>query len=353
MAGTPPTYTTNGSGYGVNYYYDCVGYASSPTCGPIEIEGKLTSQSSTTAGALSALMIRESFDENTAMAAIGVTYTGTGTGTVNFYYRPNNSYATTVAGSSVTLPIYLRLVNNGTTISGYSSTDNETWTLVGSTTSVSLPKMYYVGMASANASNSSGPNNATVFSGIIYDTSLPSTTNMMLWLRSNVGVVSSSGSVSQWNDQSGLGNNATQSTGTLQPALTTGAINSGVLPALTFNGTSQFMNLPSGFANLTNGYSAFVVLEPTSSSATGVPCVVGNAANSDAVFPETIGKNAALYAFNGSTSSNVTTTTTPLSNTSYQLLEETLLPGATAGTATGTIFVNGTQIKQSTDHAKS
>ena len=79
-----------------------------------------------------------------------------------------------------------------------------------------------------------------------------------------------------------------------------------------------------------------------------MPCVVGNASNSNAVFPETIGKNAALYAYNGTTSSNVTTTTTPLSNTSYQLFGGNIAARGYKRTATGTIFVNGTQIKQST-----
>ena len=250
----------------MNYYDDQLAFTSTPTCGNIEIEGQLTSQSSTTAGALSALMMRDLSDQLAGMAAIGATETGSGTGTVNFYYRSRSSYAVTVTGASVTLPTYLRLVRNGNTISGFSSSDNETWSLVGSTTAVSMPNLYYVGFASSNNSATNTTNNASVFKYITYDTSLPSTANMLLWLRSDVGVVSPSGSVSQWNDQSGNSNNATQKHGYTAADSDAVPLNSGVLPAISFNGTSQFMNLPTDFANLTSGYSAFIVLEPTSSS---------------------------------------------------------------------------------------
>ncbi|MES6521693.1 hypothetical protein U6N80_12210, partial [Cutibacterium acnes] len=176
--------------------------------------------------------------------------------------------------------------------------------------------VYNVGFISSNGGKSALK--TAVFTNVCYATSVPQpSSNLALWLRSDYGVTSSGGAVSQWSDFSGQGNTATQSTGSAQPTLATGAVNSAILPAVNFNGSSQFLNLPSGFANLTNGASIFVVTKPTSSTATGDPFALGNASNSDAVFSQTVGKNASLNAWNGTTSSSVATTTSPLSNSQY------------------------------------
>ena len=178
-------------------------------------------------------------------------------------------------------------------------------------------------------------------------TSVPQqSANLMLWLRSDVGVTESSGSVSQWNDQSGNSNNATQSTGADQPAFVTGALNSGALGTLTFDGSAEFLNLPTDFANLASGCSIFIVGNSTSSVATGNLLSLGNSSNSDAVIAQNVGTQAKMFAYNSSTSSSVVTTDNPLSTGSYQLLEEIYAPGATNGTST--ILVNGTQHVQST-----
>lgn len=344
-AGNPPTYTISGSGYGFNYGFgqaeDQLAFASTPTSGNIEITAKLTSQTSSTGAA--GLMMR---DNNVCIAnnACVVAYAGT---VYMTYFAQGQNNTTLITGPTYTGNVYLRLANNGGAITGYCSPDGESWSIIGSTGSF-MPNVYNVGFMAYNV-NSNALNTA-VFTNVCYATSVPQpSSNFALWLRADSGVTSSSGAVSQWSDQSGQGNNATQSTGSAQPTLTSGAVNSAALPAVLLNGTSQFLNLPSGFANLTNGASIFVVAKPTSSTATGDPCAFGNASNSDAVFPQTVGKNASLNAWNGTTSSSVATTTSPLSNSQYQLLEEVLLPGATAGTATGTIWVNGSQKVQATN----
>jgi hypothetical protein len=197
------------------------------------------------------------------------------------------------------------------------------------------------------SSSVNGTLNTTVFDYVTYMSSVPQpSSNLLLWLRSDVGVTSASGKVSAWADQSGNSNNASQTTGTLQPSLTTGAINSGVLPTIAFNGTSQYMSLPSDFANLTSGVSVFVVLDRTSTTGTDVAFTCGNASNANAVIAETTGQNAELVC-NGGTNSNVTTTNTPITANTYLLLEETYAPGSTNGT--GTIYVNGVQKAQATN----
>lgn len=64
--------------------------------------------------------------------------------------------------------------------------------------------------------------------------------------------------ISQWNDVSGSGNNATQTTPANQPLYKTNAING--LPVLSFNGTSNFFNLPDGTIPYGNSsYTVFIV----------------------------------------------------------------------------------------------
>jgi hypothetical protein len=341
-AATPPTYTTSGSGTGIGN--DKLGFARTTATGNTEIRGRITSQSSTVTNAFTGLMMRESdITQSCGMAAIGVQVDGT----VYFAYRPRTGNSvTTVAGPVVTLPLYVRLVRSGDTITGYySQTDPQTFTSLGSVTETNImPSLYYVGFC-AYSTNSTL--NTVVYDYVTYMTALPTpSANLLLWLRGDIGVVGTS-TVSQWSDQSTNGRDATQTTAGLKPSLVTGALNSGVLPTLSFSGT-QYLNLAANYTGFSNAVSIFLVLEPASAVATGDPCAFGNALNSDAVFAQTIGTQASLASYNGTTPSTVTTTTNPLSTSQYKLLEETLVPGATAGTGTGTIYVNGSQIIQST-----
>lgn len=344
-AGSPPTYTISGAGTGFSLSGDSMSFVSTPASGNIEFEGEVVSQGATGANAQAGLMIRSTVDGHETAYAIAVTPGGG----CNFYYHEFSTINGVITGPVITAPVYLRLVRNGSTISGYYSTTGlGNWTLVGSyTVTRALPNLYFVGFLVD--SSVSGTLNTSVFKYVTYMSSVPQPSSTLLqWLRADVGVTSTAGKVSAWADQSGNANNATQATGALQPSVVAGAIDSAVMPTVTFNGTSQYMSVASDFANLTSGATVIAVLEPTSATATGTPCAYGNAANSDAIFPQTIGTQAKLNVYNSTTSSSVTTTTNPLSNSSYQILEETFLPGASANTGTGTIYVNGTQQAQST-----
>lgn len=345
-SGSPPTYTIAGGGTGIGTSVDNLTFVSTPAAGNVEIEGRVKTQQNTNAAAEAGLMMSDNLTDHAAIAAIAVTPSNG----VNFHYRTHGGSITTVNVAALTAPIYLRLARSGNSISGFYSSDGIVWTLVGTDTPGSgsvMPNYFLTGMYVSSAV--SGTLSSCVFDYLIYMTSVPQqASNLLLWLRSDVGVTYAAGKVSAWADQSGNSNNASQGTGNLQPALTTGAINNSILPAITFNGTSQYMSMGADFANLTTGASIFLVLDPTSSSGTGDPCAFGNAANSDAIFAQTVGQNAKLFTYHGSTSSSVATTNTPLTISSYQLLEMTFLQGSGSGTGTGTIFVNGTQEKQST-----
>ena len=76
----------------------------------------------------------------------------------------------------------------------------------------------------------------------IANTNLTIGSELVAWLAADNGVTADgSGNVSQWNDQSGNGNNATITTGT-QPTVTSAAING--LPAIHFDGTSNLLEIP-------------------------------------------------------------------------------------------------------------
>lgn len=84
----------------------------------------------------------------------------------------------------------------------------------------------------------------------------------VLWLRADLGITQATG-VSIWADQSPNGNNFTQSTGANQPGYNTTGNARGTGPALTFNGTSQFLGAAAAILGNTN-FSLFVVMKDTS-----------------------------------------------------------------------------------------
>ncbi len=162
----------------------------------------------------------------------------------------------------------------------------------------------------------------------------------MLWLRSDLGVISSAGSVSEWDDVSGLANNATQSVGGNKPTVVANVLNG--LPAVTF-GASQFLQVPAGMSDFTGGASIFAILNPTSVTAGARILDFGNGtASNNLQLQEPSTNGAALYAFNGASSSNVTASSA-LNLNQFQLLE-----AVHNGAALGTLYTNSVQQAQNT-----
>ncbi len=94
------------------------------------------------------------------------------------------------------------------------------------------------------------------------------TTNLKLWLKADAGTntTTDGAAVSNWADQSGNGNNATQSTTANQPTYVASALNG--KPAIHFNG-GEDLNLPtaSTLGILNSDYEMFIVARTNSSSA--------------------------------------------------------------------------------------
>ena len=81
------------------------------------------------------------------------------------------------------------------------------------------------------------------------------------WLSADKQVTSNgSGQVSQWNDQSPVGVNATQTTTSAQPILVPGAMNG--KPVIRFDGNTQYLNLGPDMTNMTAGITTFAVFTP-------------------------------------------------------------------------------------------
>ncbi|MFX4971186.1 hypothetical protein ABTB72_19600, partial [Acinetobacter baumannii] len=85
-----------------------------------------------------------------------------------------------------------------------------------------------------------------------------------------------------------------QTTSGNRPTLVPNALNG--LPAVAFNGTSQYLQLPGGFANFTSGASIFAMIKPTGVTAGARILDLGNGATSDNLqLQEPASSSAALY----------------------------------------------------------
>ena len=158
------------------------------------------------------------------------------------------------------------------------------------------------------------------------------TNSMTLWLKSDNGVVQSSGNVSLWADNSGSGNDATQSNSSYQPTLTSDTQNG--LPSINFNGSSQYLQLPANLLNFGKGFSAFIVTSPANSGA-GTIYGTANGSASDNVDAGSSGTTATASIYAGSSGSSLSASSA-LTLNQYQLLE---VFESTGGT--GSVSING------------
>jgi hypothetical protein len=84
---------------------------------------------------------------------------------------------------------------------------------------------------------------------------------LTIWLSADVGTVMVDGLVATWRDRSASHNDASQLTPSYRPSITSDW--RAGRPAVRFDGMNDFLAFPSGFDNLSNGLSLFVVLDMT------------------------------------------------------------------------------------------
>ena len=346
------TYTIGGGGTGVGGSQGIGGTSDSfrfvytAVTGNFEMIANVASQTNTSSYATAGLMMRGStyyyaplspLDPTVGMAYLSVSPKNG----VNFMYRPQDGTpAMTVLGPSIGTPKYLRLVRSQNSLAGYQSADGVSWVLVGTYNYAAAP--FQNSDAGFAVSSNANPTLSTaVFNTVNFINPVPQrSANMLAWYRADSGVIYNSGTskVSQWQDQSGNANHASQSTSGNQPTLSTASINN--LPAINFAGaSSQYLTLPAGFANFTSGAQVFVVIAPTSTQP-AVPAKIvdiGNGTASDNLFMQMKTNTTGGYgSYNNTTSSEIVTTAASI-GTSFQLIE-----GILDNAGNGTVRLNGT-----------
>lgn len=171
---------------------------------------------------------------------------------------------------------------------------------------------------------------------------------LKLWLDASLpsSIAEVAGSVSQWNDISGNGYHATQGTGSRQPS--TGAATLGGLNVISFDGTSDYLELANGVLDSTA--NTFVSVFRTPSSFTGANGVIIGALFTNRFFVgfDTAGNLFTRFGNSGNFSSGIALST----NTAYIVMATALSAGtaqvnlstgassSTSGQTIGTTYTN-------------
>ena len=209
--------------------------------------------SSADAAAQSALVMRESLDASASSAAVVVS-----NGTTRFVRRLATGNDSVASGSAATsVPCWLKLVRNGSTITASISTDGHMWTGLGSDTVPLGSSSIYAGLAVSNGVADATSTAMASFDNI-RSTFLPGE-GLLLWLKADAGTTQGTGgTVSLWADQSGNGNDAAQSSPFNQPQWVDDAINGH--PTLRFDGNSDSLATAQPVITTNNNATVLVVV---------------------------------------------------------------------------------------------
>ena len=138
------TFTVLGAGADVWYSSDAFNYAYMLLTDNAWIVARVATVSDQAAWVKAGVMIRSSLDPSSAQAFMLVSHAK---GTAFQRRTSFDGGSVSTPGAQVTAPYWVKLVRNGSTISGYESADGTTWTLVGSDTFTNLPTAVYAGLA--------------------------------------------------------------------------------------------------------------------------------------------------------------------------------------------------------------
>ena len=151
-AGAGMSYTINGEGPDISGTSDKCYFVSVPMSGNFTVSARVASQANSNVWAKAGLMVRES-------TAVGSRYVATlltpGNG-VRFQARTSLNASSSDSGTAgIVAPHWVRIVRNGTTLSGWRSADGVTWTQQGGNQTIAMTDTVMVGMVvtSNSASN--------------------------------------------------------------------------------------------------------------------------------------------------------------------------------------------------------
>jgi regulation of enolase protein 1 (concanavalin A-like superfamily) len=144
------TFTVNGSGASITGTADQFHYAYQSASANYTITARVVSMTNTNSGAQAGVMIRETLASGSPMVNINVTPSN---GVTWLYRTTANGSATGSRTSGLLAPYWVRIIRNGSTFTGYYSSNGVTWTQQGMVT-VSMANTAYIGLVESSRTNS-------------------------------------------------------------------------------------------------------------------------------------------------------------------------------------------------------
>ena len=159
------TFTVSGKGAAFDGTADECQFAYTPITGDCAITARLfdmiaLEESNARAG----IMIRDNLDANSSLAAMLMTWEG-----ARFQYRTKaGAPSDHVSDTKISAPMWLRVVRSGDTLSGYTSADGNTWSLLSSQT-VTMDSKVFLGMAVSQQDPKNGYFSDAIFTDLKID----------------------------------------------------------------------------------------------------------------------------------------------------------------------------------------
>ncbi len=145
-----PTFTIVGSGADIWNTADAFQYVSQTASGNTTITARVNTEEIQVSGwSKAGVMIRETTASNSANAAVLVTPSN---GVVMQWRTTTGGSCTNIDITGKTAPLWVRMVRNGSTFTGYYSTNGSSWTSIGSTT-ISMSSSATAGLAITSQSS--------------------------------------------------------------------------------------------------------------------------------------------------------------------------------------------------------
>ena len=144
------TFTVNGSGASITGTADQFHYAYQAAGTSYTITARVVSMTNTNSGAQAGVMIRETLDAGSTMANINLTPSN---GVTWVYRTATNGGTSGSRTAGLVVPYWVRVVRNGSTFTGYFSSDGVNWTQQGAV-SISMAGNGYIGLVVSSRNSS-------------------------------------------------------------------------------------------------------------------------------------------------------------------------------------------------------
>jgi alpha-tubulin suppressor-like RCC1 family protein len=166
-----------------------------------------------------------------------------------------------------------------------------------------------------------------------------------LWLRADAGVTAdANGNISTWADQSAAHEDAVQNTSGNQPQTIAGSING--QPVVRFDGSSEYLQMPPGFYQMSAGATVFTVFTPTNLGSYQRIFDLGNGTPQDNVIFSRSSNNS-TFTFESITG-NAPPYDTVQGSSESQLNTSQEYTGILSGSTSMSLFQNGSLLDQVT-----